>query len=179
MKRKKIIIKLSITAVIILLLAVMIILGNNMIEVNSYKIKSENLPEEFNGYKIVHISDFHNKKRNDKILEKIKAASPDIICITGDFIDSRQTRPQISLDFAKELVKIAPCYYVIGNHESRLVEIYPSFEASLKEMGVTVLRNESIMLTKNNQHINLIGLDDPRMQSKTKGVDYACQVIIR
>ena len=177
MKRKKIIIKLSITAVIISLLAVMIILGNNMIEVNSYKITSENLPEEFNGYKIVHISDFHNKKRNSKILEKIKEASPDIICITGDFIDSRQTRPQISLDFAKELVNIAPCYYVIGNHESRLTEIYTSFEVSLKEIGVTVLRNESVLLTKNNQHVSLIGLDDPRMQSKTKGVDYACQVI--
>jgi len=177
MKHKKLIIKLSITALIIAFIAVMIILGNNMIEVNNYKIESERIPEEFNGFKIAHISDFHNRKKYESILEKLKESSPDIICITGDFIDSRKTKLEISIAFARELVKIAPCYYVMGNHESRLTEIYPTFESELKEIGVSVLRNEKTQIEANGKAITLIGIDDPRLHSKTKGIEYACQIV--
>ena len=148
-----------------------------MIEVTNYKITSENLPTEFNGYKIAQISDFHNKKKYESIIEKLKEAAPNIIVITGDFIDSRKTKTEISLSFAKELTKIAPCYYVMGNHESRLTDIYPDFEKSLKEIGITVLHNEKAILEKNGAEITLIGIDDPRLQGKTKGKEYACQVI--
>ena len=148
-----------------------------MIEINSYKISSKRLPNEFNGFKIAHLSDFHNRKNYGVIVEKIKASSPDIICITGDLIDSRKTKPQISLNFIEEIIKIAPCYYVMGNHESRLTEVYPSFEKSLIEKGVRVLRNEAVRIERDEKSISLIGLDDPRLQSKTKGVEYACEII--
>ena len=176
MKRKKLT-KIIITATILIVVAVITILGNIMIEVNNYKITSENLPKSFNGYKIAHVSDFHNRNNYNTIVEKIKENSPDIICITGDLIDSRKTKTEISLDFVKKLVEIAPCYYVIGNHESRLTEIYPDFENNLKSLGVTVLRNQSVTLEKNGDSITLIGIDDPRLLSKTKGVDYACQTV--
>ncbi len=174
---KKTLIKLSIAVIILALLTAIVIIGNNMIEVTNYKITSENLPTEFNGYKIAQISDFHNKKKYESILEKLKETAPNIIVITGDFIDSRKTKTEISLSFAKELIKIAPCYYVMGNHESRLTNIYPDFEKSLKEIGITVLRNEKAILEKNGAEITLIGIDDPRLQGKTKGKEYACQVI--
>ena len=174
---KKTLIKLSIAVIILALLTAIVIIGNNMIEVTNYKITSENLPTEFNGYKIAQISDFHNKKKYESILEKLKEAAPNIIVITGDFIDSRKTKTEISLSFAKELIKIAPCYYVMGNHESRLTDIYPDFEKSLKEIGITVLHNEKAILEKNGAEITLIGIDDPRLQGKTKDKEYACQVI--
>lgn len=177
MKHKKLIIKLTITTIIIALIVVMIILGNNMIEVNNYKITSEKIPTEFNGFKIAQLSDFHNKKNYDSILQKLKEAEPDIIAITGDFIDSRKTKTDISLAFAKELVKIAPCYYVIGNHEARLTEIYPVFEKELKDIGVTVLRNEAIEIEKNGEKITLIGIDDPRLSYKKDSTEKACQII--
>lgn len=174
---KKTLIKLSIAVIILALLTAIVIIGNNMIEVTNYKITSENLPTEFNGYKIAQISDFHNKKKYESILEKLKEAAPNIIVITGDFIDSRKTKTEISLSFAKELIKIAPCYYVMGNHESRLTDIYPDFEKSLKEIGITVLHNEKAILEKNGAEITLIGIDDPRLKGKTKGKEYACQVV--
>ncbi len=174
---KKTRIKLSIAVIILALLTAIVIIGNNMIEVTNYKITSENLPTEFNGYKIAQISDFHNKKKYESILEKLKEAAPNIIVITGDFIDSRKTKTEISLSFAKELIKIAPCYYVMGNHESRLTDIYPDFEKSLKEIGITVLHNEKAILEKNGAEITLIGIDDPRLQGKTNGKEYACQVV--
>ena len=148
-----------------------------MIEINNYKISGKALPSEFNGFKIAHLSDFHNKKNHNVIVEKIKNSSPNIICITGDLIDSRKTKPDVSLAFAKKLIEIAPCYYVMGNHESRLTEVYPAFEKSLKEIGVTVLRNEAVRIEQDGKSITLIGLDDPRLQGKTKGVEYACQII--
>lgn len=175
--RKKTLIKLSIAVIILALLTAIVIIGNNMIEVTNYKITSENLPTEFNGYKIAQISDFHNKKKYESILEKLKEAAPNVIVITGDFIDSRKTKTEISLSFAKELIKIAPCYYVMGNHESRLTDIYPDFEKSLKEIGITVLHNEKAILEKNGAEITLIGIDDPRLQGKTKDKEYACQVV--
>ncbi len=177
MIKRKTFIKISIAVIIILLFTAIVILWNSMIEVNSYKITGKNLSDEFNGYKIAQISDFHNRKKYDSILEKVREESPDIICITGDFIDSRKTNTDISLSFAKELVKIAPCYYVMGNHESRLTNVYPDFEAALKEIGVCVLRNEKAELEKNGAKITLIGLDDPRLRSNTKGIEYASEVV--
>ncbi len=148
-----------------------------MIEVNTYNISSTRLPLSFDGFKIAHISDFHNRRKNEEILNRIKEISPDIIAITGDFIDSRKTKAQISLDFAKETVKIAPCYYVMGNHESRLTEVYPDFEKELKKIGFSVLRNEALLTQKNGECITIIGLDDPRLTIKKESVKKACQVI--
>lgn len=148
-----------------------------MIEVNTHKITSERIPTEFNGFKIAHISDFHNRKKYEKILDCLKKSEADIIVITGDFIDSRKTKTQISLGFAKELVKIAPCYYVMGNHESRLKEIYPDFENELKKIGFCVLRNEASKIEKNGKHITLVGIDDPRLSYNKESAKKACQVI--
>jgi hypothetical protein len=50
-------------------------------------------------------------------------------------------------------------------------------EKSLKEIGITVLHNEKAILEKNGAEITLIGIDDPRLQGKTKDKEYACQVI--
>jgi len=148
-----------------------------MIEVNRYKTGGENLPKEFNGFKIAHLSDFHNRRKNDEIIERLKEEGPNIIAITGDFIDSRKTNTQISLDFAKKLVSIATCYYVMGNHESRLTEIYPEFEKSLIEIGVTVLRNQVATIEKNGEAIQLIGIDDPRLSYKKDNIKRARMVI--
>ena len=155
----------------------MLFIGNNMIEVNNYKITSEKIPLKFCGFKIAHLSDFHNKKKNKAILERLVEIAPNIIVITGDFIDSRKTKTQISLDFARELVKIAPCYYVIGNHESRLTEVYPMFENSLKDIGIYVLRNEAIKIERNGEKITLIGIDDPRLSYKKDSTKKACEII--
>lgn len=71
-------------------------------------------------YKIIQISDFHNKentKTNKRLISIVSKENPDIIAITGDFIDSFSMNTEISLNLAKQLVKIAPVYYVTGNHE--------------------------------------------------------------
>lgn len=91
-------------------------------EPNTYVVASEDLPESFDDYRIAHVSDQHNAEigdGNEKLLAMLRDGEPDLIAITGDLIDSRNTDVKIALRFAEEAVKIAPCYYVTGNHEAR------------------------------------------------------------
>lgn len=137
---------------------------NHRLVKTEIEIKSEKLPKSFENFKILQISDLHNcaySKGNKKLLELIKEATPDIIAITGDMIDSRKTKPEVSLTLAKELVKIAPCYYVTGNHEARLKEKAEDFIRKLTKTGVTHLDNKTAEITKQNEKILLIGVKDP------------------
>lgn len=136
---------------------------NKALELNTYTIRSERLPESFEGYRIVHISDLHNTemgKGNEKLLGMISSADPDIIAITGDLIDSRRTNTDVALDFVKEAVKIAPCYYVTGNHEQRLSE-YDELKAAMKEVGVIILDDRKLKLERDGEYITIAGVEDP------------------
>ncbi len=166
-KNKKRIIVLTVLTIILLTLVVWIVWGNRALKLNTYTIKSEKLPENFSGYHIAHISDLHNAemgKDNEKLLSMLREAEPDIIAITGDLIDSRNTNIEIALHFAEEAVKIAPCYYITGNHEARVSE-YNTMKSNLSELGVTVLSDERIELEKNGQTISVLGVDDPSFQT--------------
>ncbi len=137
--------------------------GNTALELNNHTLESDRLPKEFDGFRIAHISDFHNTEigeKNERLLSVLKEAEPDIIAITGDMIDSRRTNTEIALNFAREIIKIAPCYYVTGNHEFRVSESYNLKEA-LSELGIIVLENVKTELEHSGEKIRLIGVDDP------------------
>jgi len=100
----------------------------------------------------------------------LKAAEPDIIAITGDIIDSSHTDIEIALHFAEEAMKIAPCYYVTGNHEAWISEtMFHNFENELTQLGVILLHDEEIILEKDSSQISLVGIDDPSF-AETNGV---------
>lgn len=159
MKHKK---KFMILFLILSLIGIYLWTQNNWLSVSRYSISSH-IPINFENYKIAQISDFHNEKSEylqNQILDSLKQEQPDIIVITGDYIDSRHTDLETSLAFAKKLVTIAPIYYVPGNHESRKEE-YPEFEQALTEIGFQVLHNQSIVIEKDSQAITLLGVLDP------------------
>ena len=123
--KKKRIIVLAVVAVIFLSLIIWTAWGNTALELNTYTVSSDRLPGAFDGYRIAHVSDLHNAemgKDNEKLLDMLREAKPDIIAITGDLIDSRNTDIDIALQFTKAAMEIAPCYYVTGNHEARVSE---------------------------------------------------------
>lgn len=137
--------------------------GNTKIGVTNITVTSENIPDEFNGFKIVHISDLHNAEFGDgqkDLIGKIEAQDADIIVITGDMIDSRRTDVDKAVELITGLGNKIPVYYVTGNHESRVRE-YNELESKLIENGVTVLKNESVKIEKDGSFINIIGVDDP------------------
>ena len=140
--------------------------GNTALEVNEYEIVSDRIPQVFDGFRIVQVSDLHNAEfgeGNSKLLELLSQTEPDIIVLTGDLIDSRNTDIEIALAFAREAMKIAPVYFVSGNHEARVSE-YEDLKMGLAEAGVIVLENQKVEITREGESITLMGIDDPSFQ---------------
>ncbi len=141
--------------------------GNTALEVNAYTLTSDRLPESFDGYRIAHISDLHNAtfgEENSRLLDLLRQTKPDMIAITGDLIDSRNTDIAIALQFARQAVSIAPCYYVPGNHEARVGE-YDLLKEELTLLGVTVLEDTKLLLTHGEEMVSLMGVSDPSFQT--------------
>lgn len=137
--------------------------GNTALVTTELSVKSGKLPAAFDGFRIVQVSDLHNAsfgEGNAELLERMEQAQPDCIALTGDLVDSRHTDVDAALSFAREAAKIAPTYYVTGNHEARLEE-WEKLLTGLEEVGVTILQNESILLEREGQSIAFSGVEDP------------------
>lgn len=144
-------------------LVVFIVVNQQWLQVSKYRIIEKKLPKEFNGLRIVQISDLHTSKfgeRQKMLIQKVKNQKPDLIVITGDLVDRYNYLLDQSLDAVHGFVKIAPVYYVHGNHEvstNNLVEI----DTKMKELGVHVLNNRVENIQKNGATIQIVGIDDP------------------
>ncbi|CAH2715913.1 putative protein YpbG [Neobacillus rhizosphaerae] len=136
---------------------------NNSIVTSEYSIRSDKLPQNFNGYKIVQLSDLHSKSfRNNQsnLVKRVKKEKPDLIVFTGDLIDSEKYDEKPSLILMGKLVQVAPVYYVTGNHEWWSGK-FNSLEDKLKNIGVQVMRNSAEEITNGTDKIQIIGIDDP------------------
>lgn len=156
-----------ITIVVLAVFIYWIAWENTALELNTYTLTTSKLPDAFDGYRIAHVSDLHTcemGKDNENLINMLKDAKPDIIAITGDLIDSRHTDIEIALEFAKEALKIAPCYYVSGNHEARVSE-YVNLINELNHLGVIVLEDKQIDLSYNDDSITLVGIADPSFKT--------------
>ncbi len=163
--KKKTIIIISIIIVIIVLSSLYLYYENTKLQVSNYNIINHNIPVDFNNYKIVQISDFHNTKSKtltNDLIEEIKEQKPNIIVLTGDLIDSNKTDVEVAINFIKKINNIAPIYYVSGNHEAS-ISSYTKIKEQLVENKVIILDNKTEVLKINESEINLIGIDDPRM----------------
>ena len=138
--------------------------GNTALVRADVLVCSNGIPEAFDAYKIVQISDLHDAQigeNNEKLITMTAETEPDCIVLTGDFVDSSRFHPERSLSVAESLVKIAPVYYVSGNHEAILSDAdYQALTDGLRALGVCVLEDESAELTRGGQSIRLIGLTD-------------------
>lgn len=148
---------------IIAILAVFVYLQNNWVVLTELEVVSERLPGNFDGFKIVQLSDLHSKsfgKGQQRLAGIVAGAKPDIIVITGDLVDGRHYDEYASLTLIREVSKIAPVYYITGNHEWWSGK-FAGLEIKLKAAGAIVLRNDSRKITAGDQSIYITGLDDP------------------
>lgn len=179
MKRKFKISKKSKIFILCLFCLAIVFLGwniyqNQFIQLNEITIKSETLPEDFVGYKIVQVSDLHNAEfgeNNEGLLLLIEEQKPNIIVVTGDIVDSRRTDVQVARDFINNASEIAPVYYVTGNHEAR-VDMEDEIDFIELNENVNVLHNQSVLLKKGESVIQLIGVDDPDYKAVTDSEAY-------
>lgn len=110
--------------------------------------------------KILQISDWHverNRISLTKLRTLIDGERPDILCLTGDFLDFASSFillvPFLKLIQSTEV----PAYAVLGNHDYRLKNP-DSLKSLLEEYGITILENQSMTV----RGINLVGIDDFR-----------------
>ncbi|MBR4734939.1 MAG: metallophosphoesterase [Bacteroidales bacterium] len=132
----------------------------------------DNLPAAANGLRICHIADFHlgsfgtSSSYIRRIIDKVNELNPDLILFSGDLVNFESKE---ALSYKETLLKLkAKVYSILGNHDFLLHGPHDSNEASRKEdmarleafereLGWTVLRNESIQLP---QGITLVGVDN-------------------
>lgn len=130
---------------VVLLIALFVVFSNDCITVTEYEIETDKVLD--GGLKIVHLSDLHGKKfgKGSKILiDKVAALSPDLIAVTGDIIHKYRPRDiQTAVETVEKLARIAPVYFVSGNHEMRSTR-YRGLKKRLVEAGATVLDNEGV-----------------------------------
>ena len=153
---------------LILICLIMLIDSNVRIVTTEFELSYNTLPRAFDGFRITALSDIHSisfGKDNENLISKIKATHPDIIAITGDFVDGYVDKvPAVEqLRRAKSLVNaltsIAPVYYVTGNHE--WASGYPmELITMLRDSDVTVLRNRYISVERGGTSIIIAGTDD-------------------
>lgn len=149
--------------IVIISILMFIYIENNFLQISRLEVASNRLPASFNGYKIVHLSDLHNKsfgKNQEQLVDKIQKLKPDIIVFTGDIVDIRRYNEEPSVLLIERLCKIAPVYYVPGNHEIGSGKL-KNLQLRLEKAGAVVLRNESVSITKNKEQIIISGIDDP------------------
>lgn len=164
---------LIIFLIIFVILAVWTLWENTALMTNNIKItlSGSRFPASFSGFRIAHVSDLHNAEfgeGNKKLLRMISEGRPDIIVITGDLVDSNRTDISVALAFAAESAKIAPTYYVTGNHEALISQAeYETLKTGLQAAGITVLSDEAVRLQRDGEEIALIGLADPNFTVKS------------
>lgn len=168
MKSKK---KMIVIAICIFACIGFIFWQNNSLQTSYYTYSCKDIPSSFDGYCIVQISDLHNKnfgKQPDRLIEEIQVLAPDMIVVTGDIVDSNHTNIETAIAFLEAAVKIAPCYYITGNHELWLeVEVRNDLMRRISKTGTIILDNEVLEITTKDEKIKLVGLDDGSLLGDT------------
>lgn len=131
-------------------------------EISRYEVKSQKLPESFDGFKIVQLSDLHGAEFGEdgmELVEKVKELEPDIIALTGDFVTDEGDLAAVE-KLAARLVKLCPVYFVSGNHEFGS-GLAVKVRNILERAGVKYLSNEYLTISRGEDEILLGGVEDP------------------
>lgn len=143
-------------------LGIFLLLQQFCLQTTTTEVFSPRLPDAFDGLRVVQLSDLHGRQfgqNNTLLLRQVESLNPDIIAITGDFLDADWEKPQ-SLALLSALRDIAPTFFVTGNHEWSLSEVQDLLE-DIRSLGVTVLENQGVLLTRDGQQLLLGGVHDP------------------
>lgn len=138
--------------------------SNTSLQVAAFDPVFSDLPEGFDGCRIVVISDLHGAEfgeNNADLAQTIAEQNPEYILCLGDLEDRyRGPAAGYAASVAETLSAIAPTYYVTGNHEWAIGEV-PALKETLSAHGVTVLSNQFLTLERNGDTMVLAGIDDP------------------
>ena len=133
----------------------------NGLKITNYTYLDQELPKDFDGYRIVFISDLHCKrigKNQDKLIKAIASCNPYIVVFTGDMIDSEHKDITPVKELLAGLEGKYPMYVVSGNHEKDNLVNYEKLLKFYEEYGVIDLDDRSMTISKKDAHVGIYGL---------------------
>ncbi len=154
-----------------------ITLGKYKFEVEKIKLKFQDLPQAFNGFKIIQISDIHagsfdSLKQVQKGIDMINAQKADIIVFTGDLVNSLKEEINPYIEAFSKLSAPFGMFSILGNHDyygmyqvarqdpiARKVYM-DDFNKKHEKIGFKLLNNESTKIEKDGESIRLIGVEN-------------------
>ena len=143
---------------LVALVLVLFLHSNFTVGVTDYEVNIENLPDEFDGFKILQLTDLHSKETWG-LVSKIENEEPDIVVMTGDMISTDDENFDTFLSYAEEIADKFPTYFIVGNHEQALSRTdCDALLTALTDRGVYVLDNENVSIERGDKHINLYGM---------------------
>lgn len=142
MSNKKRIIFVVSMAIMVSIGSIYVYKGSKTIDVTTYQVESSKITSEI---RVALLTDLHSTEideGNKNLIQSIKDCKPDIICYSGDMINWSDTNYEVTLNLTRELVKIAPVYYGLGNHEYyKYVEKNRDFIDMFQKAGAIMLNN--------------------------------------
>lgn len=170
---------LSIICIVMLICIAAVLLESHReckrLRLTKYMIESEQLPADFDGYRIVILADLHNTAYpggGQGIIEFVQEQKPDIVLLAGDMIVCRSDMRDANMKtgvFIRELAARVECYYGFGNHETGISagvrgvgsmwREYLDILNQGREKAVRLLDNETVELVRGNSAIRITGLN--------------------
>ncbi len=161
-----------------LILAVLLVLflwrsayERKTLSVSEYKVTSSRLPEAFDGTVFVYLSDLHDDvygEKNEELIRRIKALSPEMLLIGGDMTSAHVNRnkaPFQSFEYLLDAFQDIPLYFACGNHELRILEEEeleawrPLMEKVIRDHHMNFLKDSRKKIEKNGSYIEICGID--------------------
>ena len=162
-------------------------IGRERPQLKEVELRLENLPESFDGYRLVQISDIHarsyanRQKSLQRIVGIINNQNPDLIAFTGDIITLDASELESIKEILKELKAKDGIVAVVGNHDYGIYsdpahkrpsgEILSDVIKEEKTMGWNVLMDENMKISRNQDSIAVVGVQNtsPSSHFPSKG----------
>lgn len=168
------------TAALVIACAAIVADSHFRLVTTKYSIACESLPACFDGLRIVQLSDLHGMsfgKDNSRLVQRVEELAPDLILLTGDFID-REEDIETAAALCRRLKELAPVYFCSGNHDwgSGLAQ---KLASALEESGAVWLHNDYDELTFGGDSIIIAGVEDPNSYAQMERPDELAERINR
>jgi len=142
-----------------LLLGLEVYRSNCCLTVEYETFSSDKLTEAI---RIVHLSDLHNREfgeNNRQLLDRVSGQKPDLILFTGDLVTGHIKETDTAMNLVEELVKIAPVYVSVGNHEQQHEKNFGSdLIGMLNYRGARVMEYSYEDVTVKGQNLRVGGI---------------------
>lgn len=132
-----------------------VIIDNFRVKVIRQDVKINHLPDEFNGYKILQLSDLHSRNFGKKLYNLINSLDYDIIVFTGDMMDNNDYEIKSLINIIKNIKKKDIMLYVDGNNGPIPYDlrkgVITEFGKKLESLGIILLEGTYVVESGDNK----------------------------